>query len=89
MIKFIRVYSLSACTCTTPSTLQKSLNEGKSYRLSNVVVWCYQKSKYLSVPKDDCTVEEIDDLGDIADADVPETGTTANGAKVIGCTLDS
>ncbi len=59
-----------------------SWKEGNSYRLSNVVVCSYQKSKYLSVPKDGATIEEIDDVGKVADNDGPDD-LTILGAEVI------
>ena len=63
-----------------------SMVDGKSYRLSNVVVRSYQKSKYLSLPKEGA---QIDDGGDVAADDLPENGMTVFDAEVIGCTLDS
>ena len=53
-----------------------SMVDGKSYRLSNVVVRSYQKSKYLSLPKEGGLVVEIDDGGDVAADDLPENGMT-------------
>ena len=43
------------------------LDVNKSYLLKNVAVRSYQKVKYLSFPKEDVTIEEVSDLGDVCD----------------------
>ena len=58
--------------------------EGKSYRLSNVVVRCYQSTKYLSMPKEGGLIIECDDLGDVVESDVAEDFDTIEGAEVVG-----
>ena len=60
-----------------------SMVEGKSYRLSNVVVSCYQSSKYLSLPKG-ATIIECADLGDVAEDDLAEDFVTVIDAEVVG-----
>jgi hypothetical protein len=41
------------------------MTEGKSYKLSNVVVWSYQNAKYLSMPKENVSLVEIGNIGEV------------------------
>lgn len=63
-----------------------SLEDGLSYRLTNIVVRSYQGTKYLSLPKnkDGVLIEEIKDIGDVAEDDLPETANTVEGVTVAG-----
>ena len=45
------------------------LEDHKSYSFSNVVVRLFAERPYISLPKSDATVEEIDDIRDVKDYD--------------------
>lgn len=76
-------FTTAAKICLWQSDVGKMI-EGKSYRLSNVVVRCYQSSKYLSVPKEGATIVEVANLGDVAEDDLAQNFVTVRGAEVIG-----
>ena len=66
------------------------LTEGNSYRFTDIVVRMYQQEKYLSVPKDSATITEIEDIGEVAEDDLPEQFVTVYDCQVIGVkSLDS
>lgn len=56
----------------------------ESYRFTNVVVRSYQNTKYLSMPKEGASIEQISDIGDVAEDDTTSLDVTIEGAKVIG-----
>ena len=59
-----------------------TIEEGKSY---DFIVRTYNNSKYLSLPKEDAGVKEIDDIGDVAPDDLPDDDITVfHGAEVAG-----
>ncbi len=60
------------------------LEDGQSHRLTDVVVQSYQRLKYLSVPKQGATICKIEDIGKVADDDIPENFMTASGVTVVG-----
>ncbi len=56
---------------------------GKSYQFNSVVVRGYQGEKYLSKAKEAVSIVEIDDIGEVAEDDLPEVDTLS-GAEVAG-----
>ena len=51
------------------------LSEGCSYKLSGLIVRTFRNEKYLSVPRDNFTITEIDDIGEVS---VPAVGNASN-----------
>ncbi len=61
-----------------------SIEQGTSYHFTNMVVRTYLHTKYLSMPKEGASIDKIEDIGSVADDDLPETDTTIRSAEVIG-----
>ena len=51
------------------------LSEGCSYKLSGLIVRTFRNQKYLSVPRDNFTITEIDDIGEVS---VPAVANASN-----------
>ena len=69
-------FILADTTATTRLTLWEdkidSLTLGKSYRLTNAVVRTWSNSTYLSLPREGSSIEQVPDIGDVADFDSEE-----------------
>ena len=44
----------------------------------------FKNEKYLTKPRDDATIEPIEDIGQVAEDDLPQDSTTLHGVEVIG-----
>ena len=53
-----------------------SLQEDRCYKVENVHVKKFQRKKYLSVP-DKCTIEDIDEIDNVAEMDSDDERSTA------------
>ena len=73
-------------TLTLWETDVDSVTDDLSYKFSNIVVREYQGRKYLSLPKQDASMENIPDIGEVCedDLDFEEDTLTVHGAEVIG-----
>ena len=47
-------------------------------------VRCFKNEKYFTKPRDVATIEPIDDIGEVADDDLPNDSITISGVEVIG-----
>ena len=60
-----------------------SVQEGMSYRLTDVLVRSYRSTKYLSMPKSGATITTIPDIGEVNTELQQDTVVTINKAVVI------
>ena len=62
------------------------LKEGVCYKLSGMTVRIFNKKKYLSMSKEGCEIEEIDDIGDVetVESDADEDRYKLKNAVIIG-----
>ena len=63
-----------------------SVTDNLFYKFSNIVAHKYQGHKYLSLPKEDASIENIADTGEVCDDDFDfeEHTLTVHGDEVIG-----
>ena len=60
------------------------LSKGKSYHLANVVVNSFQGEKFLQFPKDGAEAHEVEDIGTVAEDDVPSLEDKVHDSEVAG-----
>ena len=72
--------STSTATLVVWESRIGKLNVGMPYRLSGVMVHSFKGKNYLSVPKDNCEISIIDDIGHV----VQEVPQNMKGAVVVG-----
>ena len=72
-------YSTADATSTSTIVVWEDnvgiLSEGCSYKLSGLIVRTFRNEKYLSVPRDNFTITEIDDIGEVS---VPAVANASN-----------
>ena len=61
-----------------------TLQEFQSYKFHQMNVRCFKNEKYFTKPRDVATIEPIDDIGEVADDDLPNDSITISGVEVIG-----
>ena len=61
-----------------------SLQEFQSYVFRDMNVRSFKNEKYLTKPRDTASIEQTDDIGEVADDDLPTDSTTLSGVEVIG-----
>ena len=65
------------------------LKQGTSYKLSGVMVRVYNNKKYLSIPKEQCDISSIDDIGDVQEEESEvDSGCYLEGVLITGLKLD-
>ena len=64
-----------------------TLTLDKSYKFCKFAVHTFRSEKYLSEPKEGASVEEIDDIGEVAEDDLPEDTVTIEGVTVAAATI--
>ena len=65
------------------------LHDEASYELKNLTVRTFKGEKYLSVPKEGAEMREIDDIGPVAEDDLPDNTKEVTGVKIIGAVVNS
>ena len=60
------------------------LSKGKSYHLVNVVVYSFQGANFLQFPKGEAEAHEVEDIGTVAEDDVPSLEDEVHDSEVAG-----
>ena len=63
------------------------LSVNKSYRFSRFTVRIFRSDKYLSLPRDGAMFEEVPDIGEVAEDDLPDDTVVIKHAKVAAATV--
>ena len=61
-----------------------TLQEFQSYVFRDMNVRSFKNDEYLTKPRDTASIEQTDDIGEVADDDLPTDSTTLSGVEVIG-----
>ena len=90
-ISTIQEVTIADASAAAKLTLwQDNLNaveEGNCYEFKNVVVRVFRNEQYLSIPKEGASITHIDDIGDVADDDLPRDKMIILDARVVAATL--
>ena len=66
------------------------LTQDVSYKFTNLIVRTYNREKYLSLPKEGATIEEIEDIGNVDEDETCDSSVTVYyGAQVLSASLDN
>ena len=66
-----------------------AVDEDVCYEFSNFTIRTYKHERYISMPKSSATIQEIGDLGEVAEDDLPEADTVICDATVIAAMINS
>ena len=63
------------------------LTLNKTYQFTQFTVRTYQSEKYLSLPREGATFVEVEDMGVVAEDDLPDDSVLISQAKVVAATI--